>query len=82
MPCFGPCWVHLYGSTRDYSFFNENNELNNGIVSFVLFWEQFFLFDNRSILVDKRDPLEPAAELNNGFSPGSLVKCLNYLLMR
>jgi len=31
MPCFGPCWVHLYGSTRDYSYFNENNELNEGI---------------------------------------------------
>ena len=33
MPCFGPCWVNLYGSARDYSYFNENNQLNNGIVS-------------------------------------------------
>ena len=30
---FGPCWVNLYGSARDYSYFNENNQLNNGIVS-------------------------------------------------
>ena len=33
MPCFGPCWVNLYGSTRDYSYFHENSELNDGVVS-------------------------------------------------
>ena len=33
MPTFGPCWVNLYGSTRDYSVFDEHNDLNNGLVS-------------------------------------------------
>lgn len=33
MPTFGPCWVNLYGSTRDYSLFDEHNDLNNGLVS-------------------------------------------------
>ena len=33
MPTFGPCWVHLYGSTRDYIFFDDHMSLNEGIVS-------------------------------------------------
>ena len=33
MPVFGPCWVNLYGSTRDYTMFDEHIDLNNGIVS-------------------------------------------------
>ena len=36
MPTFGPCWVNLYDSTRDYSLFDEHNDLNNGLVSVLL----------------------------------------------
>ena len=32
MPTFGPCWVNLYGSTRDFSLFDEHNSLNEGLV--------------------------------------------------
>ena len=32
MPVFGPSWVNLYGSTRDYAMFDEHVDLNNGIV--------------------------------------------------
>ena len=35
MPTFGPCWVNLYGSTRDYSLFDEHNDLNNGLVGII-----------------------------------------------
>eukprot|EP00795_Rhopilema_esculentum_P007851 gene7851-13729_t len=31
MPMFGPSWIHLYGSTRDYTMFDEHIDLNNGI---------------------------------------------------
>ncbi|XP_047135991.1 otoferlin isoform X1 [Hydra vulgaris] len=31
MPTFGPCWVNLYGSTRDFSLFDEYNSLNEGL---------------------------------------------------
>ncbi|XP_066930260.1 otoferlin-like isoform X4 [Clytia hemisphaerica] len=31
MPTFGPCWVNLYGSTRDFSLFDEHNSLNAGL---------------------------------------------------
>lgn len=31
MPTFGPTWVNLYGSTRDYLFIDQNNFLNEGM---------------------------------------------------
>ena len=31
MPTFGPCWINLYGSTRDYSLLDEHNHLNDGL---------------------------------------------------
>ena len=31
MPVFGPAWVSLYGSSRDYTFFDDNNFLNKGL---------------------------------------------------
>nr|XP_047145918.1 otoferlin-like isoform X1 [Hydra vulgaris] len=31
MPTFGPSWVNLYGSTRDYWFINQNDFLNEGL---------------------------------------------------
>ncbi|XP_048582007.1 otoferlin isoform X3 [Nematostella vectensis] len=37
MPTFGPCWANLYGSTRDYSLFDEHNDLNNGLGEGVAF---------------------------------------------
>ena len=36
MPTFGPCWVNLYGSTRDFSIFDEHNSLNAGLVSKII----------------------------------------------
>ena len=35
-PTLGPTWINLYGSTRDYSFIDQNNFLNEGMVSFTL----------------------------------------------
>jgi hypothetical protein len=31
LPTFGPAFVHLYGSTRDYSLMDENSPLNEGL---------------------------------------------------
>ncbi len=31
MPTFGPAFVHLYGSTRDYSLIDEHSNLNDGL---------------------------------------------------
>jgi hypothetical protein len=31
LPTFGPAFIHLYGSTRDYSLMDENSTLNEGL---------------------------------------------------
>ncbi|XP_074640585.1 otoferlin-like isoform X2 [Tubulanus polymorphus] len=31
LPTFGPCWVNLYGSTRDYTLLDEHKQLNQGL---------------------------------------------------
>jgi hypothetical protein len=31
LPTFGPAFIHLYGSTRDYSLINEHSTLNDGL---------------------------------------------------
>ena len=41
MPTFGPSWVNLYGSTRDYSLSEEHSDLNNGMVNVFSFYILF-----------------------------------------
>jgi len=31
LPTFGPAFIHLYGSTRDYSLLDEHASLNQGL---------------------------------------------------
>lgn len=31
IPTFGPSFVHLYGSTRDYNLIDEHSDLNDGL---------------------------------------------------
>lgn len=31
LPTFGPSFIHLYGSTRDYSLIDEHSGLNTGL---------------------------------------------------
>ncbi|XP_064604472.1 otoferlin-like [Liolophura sinensis] len=31
LPTFGPCWVNLYGSPRNFSLMNEHTHLNDGL---------------------------------------------------
>ena len=31
IPTFGPAFIHLYGSTRDYSLIDEHSNLNDGL---------------------------------------------------
>lgn len=31
VPTFGPSWINLYGSIRDYHFLGEHNHLNDGL---------------------------------------------------
>ena len=36
-PTLGPAWINLYGSTRDYSFNDQNNFLNRGLVLYFCY---------------------------------------------
>lgn len=31
VPTFGPSFIHLYGSTRDYSLLDQHSNLNTGL---------------------------------------------------
>uniref|UniRef100_A0A4W3J5H4 Fer-1 like family member 6 n=1 Tax=Callorhinchus milii TaxID=7868 RepID=A0A4W3J5H4_CALMI len=37
LPTFGPAWINLYGSTRNYSLMDDNQELNEGFGEGVSF---------------------------------------------
>ncbi|XP_065061799.1 otoferlin-like isoform X2 [Rhopilema esculentum] len=70
-PSFGPCWIHLYGSSRDYSFFNENNELNEGIGEGISYRGRVLL----EIKVSEYEPCETGVvEVKDIKNPGPGVK--------
>ena len=37
LPTFGPCWVNLYGSTRNFQMISEHAHLNEGLGEGVSF---------------------------------------------
>lgn len=37
LPTFGPSFIHLYGSTRDYSLLDQHSNLNTGLGEGVSF---------------------------------------------
>lgn len=37
LPTFGPAWVNMYGSTRNYTLMDEHQELNEGLGEGVSF---------------------------------------------
>uniref|UniRef100_UPI0035900243 otoferlin-like isoform X2 n=1 Tax=Myxine glutinosa TaxID=7769 RepID=UPI0035900243 len=52
LPSFGPTWVNIYGSTRNYTLIQEHQELNDGIGEGVAFRARLLM----SITVDMVDP--------------------------
>ncbi|XP_066543887.1 fer-1-like protein 6 [Amia ocellicauda] len=43
LPTFGPAWINLYGSTRNFSLMDENQELNEGLGEGVSFRGRLFI---------------------------------------
>lgn len=37
LPTFGPCWLNMYGSTRNYTLIEEHSHLNQGLGEGVSF---------------------------------------------
>ncbi|CAM9619692.1 unnamed protein product [Lampetra fluviatilis] len=59
MPTFGPAWVNMYGSTRNYTLVDEHQELNDGLGEGVSFRARLLL-QLTTVQLDKTSP-----ELNN-----------------
>ncbi|XP_030765645.1 otoferlin-like isoform X2 [Sitophilus oryzae] len=59
LPTFGPCFVHLYGSTRDYTLIDEHSSLNTGLGEGVSYRARL-LISIRTEITDNID-LSPAA---------------------
>ncbi|KAJ8383946.1 hypothetical protein AAFF_G00213150, partial [Aldrovandia affinis] len=43
LPTFGPAWINLYGSTRNFTLVDDNQELNEGVGEGVAFRGRVFL---------------------------------------
>ena len=56
LPTFGPAFVHLYGSTRDYSLIDENSMLNDGLGEGVSYRGQILI----SIKTEISDSIDTA----------------------
>ena len=55
LPTYGPCWVNLYGSTRDYSLLDEHGHLNNGLGEGVSFRGRLLISIKTDILEGLED---------------------------
>ncbi|KAL1517093.1 hypothetical protein ABEB36_000901 [Hypothenemus hampei] len=59
LPTFGPSFVHLYGSTRDYSIIDEHSNLNTGLGEGVSYRARL-LISIRTEISDNNLDLSPA----------------------
>ena len=59
LPTFGPCWVNLYGSTRNYSILEEYSHLNEGLSEGISFRGRI-LISFRLEFAEVRDNVGPA----------------------
>lgn len=59
LPTFGPAWVNMYGSTRNYTLMDEHQELNEGLGEGVSFRARLLM----SLAVEILDTTNP--EINS-----------------
>lgn len=59
LPTFGPAWVNMYGSTRNYTLMDEHQELNEGLGEGVSFRARLLM----SLAVEILDTSNP--EINS-----------------
>lgn len=55
LPTFGPAWVNMYGSTRQYTLMDEHQDLNDGLGEGVSFRARLLL----SVAVEILDTTSP-----------------------
>jgi len=64
LPTFGPCWINLYGSTRNYSLLEEHAHLNEGLDEGVSYRGRLLVSIATEIL-DGPDVGPPAVEVES-----------------
>ena len=64
LPTFGPCWINLYGSTRNYSLLEEHSHLNEGLDEGVSYRGRLLVSVATEIL-DGPDVGPPAVEVES-----------------
>ena len=79
MPTYGPCWVNLYGSTRDYSLLDEHNHLNDGLGEGVSYRGRLLMMLRTDVLdnmeggpatVEVEPTLPPPEVINSSYMSG------------
>jgi len=79
LPTYGPCWINLYGSTRNYSLLEEHSHLNEGLDEGVSYRGRLLVSLATEIL-DGPDVGPPAVEVESTLPPAS-VSCTFTMIM-
>uniref|UniRef100_A0A8B9DAY7 Otoferlin n=1 Tax=Anser cygnoides TaxID=8845 RepID=A0A8B9DAY7_ANSCY len=75
LPTFGPAWVNMYGSTRNYTLMDEHQELNEGLGEGVSFRARLLMslaveiLDTSNPEINKIKLLLPDKRKSHGISP-------------
>ncbi|XP_071147847.1 otoferlin-like isoform X5 [Mytilus edulis] len=65
LPTFGPCWINLYGSTRDYSLLDEHTHLNDGLGEGVSYRGRLLISMKTEILENSDSSCPASVELES-----------------
>ena len=73
LPTFGPAFVHLYGSTRDYTLLDDNGALNDGLGEGVSYRSVKAKWSSYSVLIYFFPPY--ASSFNNCLTTNNRDRC-------
>ncbi|KAI8121686.1 Otoferlin [Lucilia cuprina] len=74
LPTFGPSFIHLYGSTRDYSLLDQHSNLNTGLGEGVSYRARLLI----AIRTEITDNIEITTEKNVELEPTQLISESSY----
>ncbi|XP_055682391.1 otoferlin [Lutzomyia longipalpis] len=82
LPTFGPSFIHLYGSTRDYTLLDQHSTLNSGLGEGVSYRARLFIAIRTEITDNVEITPEKNVELEQTFpvSESSYSKCEEFFL--
>ncbi|XP_065364288.1 otoferlin-like [Calliphora vicina] len=74
LPTFGPSFIHLYGSTRDYTLLDQHSNLNTGLGEGVSYRARLLI----AIRTEITDNIEITTEKNVELEPTQLISESSY----